>query len=60
MEMCAAFFTLESAVGTLKNLLKSQNFTLSDYFSFFFLGLLQFCVQLDDVSHVKPKTIEQN
>jgi len=51
VDLGATFFTFENALGTLKNFLNRQNFALSDYFSFFFFGMLQFVVKLNDFSH---------
>lgn len=39
-DLGATLFAFENAVDALKNLLNRQNLSLSDYFSFFFFGML--------------------
>ena len=53
-DLSATFFAFKNAVDALKNLLNRQNLALSDYFSSFFFGMLQFVVKLDDFSHGNP------
>jgi hypothetical protein len=53
-ELGATFFAFENAVDALKNLLNRQDLAFSDYFSFFFFGMLKFVVKLDYFRHGNP------
>jgi hypothetical protein len=53
-DLSAAFFAFENAVHALKDFLNRQNLALSDYFSFFFFGMLQFFIKLDYFRHGNP------
>jgi len=50
-DLRTTFFTFENTLGALKHFLNRQNLLLSDDFSFFFFGMLQFVVKLNDFSH---------